>query len=761
MTTGLWNARLGLGLCMVLVGCASSGAQKDSEQTALLDDAPHAFALAQPELGALPANCFDYTDAPQSAVVAETQAKKGFSASLSAGAAIAAIVTDKINNEKEKEAKVKEALKWISYCFPGYNLVIAQPHDGSTQHMKGAVYVTTLKLSDTTYRAYVFKSGVFYQAGDLGYKNWAYSGYFSKSADGRTVTFSASALPERRAGWTSGPQCQVTTRGSIDRQRYYGLVSPASHDTQNLRMLVDDLRSCFPDYNLMVMHDEQPHGWTSPPSSVVWASSYTMQDEVAAGESTEIGKFGPGVSGRGHYDVWVFKTGTFQNRGDGGYDNWAFYGNHSSSADGKTVTFFEPTPSDLSFDPAATFGDVDFGSNTAEFSSTKDGPYPGCSYHGSVPKDADQLVQSLVTEYQRCFPKANVLVVKSVDQFSFSFLSGLRHIATVNGRSVFLLDGGVVSNAGDGGYRNWGYSGVFERDGNAVYFSTDPNSHPSAGKSVLNGGAGDPMEQHPGGDDGGRRPEVPRDHAACRPDGLVATKGVATPYCRAYQGDGREWLGEGRTRRVVGYFNGGRTGADGKPYYLVKNIPWSKLTHINYAFAHLVNDRIAIGAEGPTNPATGMEWPGIPGAELDASLPYKGHFNLLTKYKKLHPRVKTLISVGGWAESGSFYTMTTREDGTVNQSGIDAFADSVAAFLRTYGFDGVDIDFEYPTALDETGNPQDWDAARARRKGLPQAYDALMRTLRERLDLAGAGDGHYYLLTSASSASGYIVRGME
>ncbi|MFD4393418.1 glycosyl hydrolase family 18 protein [Kitasatospora sp. NPDC058478] len=270
------------------------------------------------------------------------------------------------------------------------------------------------------------------------------------------------------------------------------------------------------------------------------------------------------------------------------------------------------------------------------------------------------------------------------------------------------------------------------------------------------GDAGDPFDASPDGR--GTKPAASGD---CRPEGMTPTPGVAARYCDVYDGAGREWVGNDRTRRVVGYFTGWRAGVNGDPKYLASNIPWSKVTHVNYAFADVKDNRISIGdPNDPANPATGLSWPGEKNA-MDPSLPYKGHFNLLNTYKKQHPAVKTLISVGGWAGTRNFYAMTTNADGSVNQPGIDAFADSVSAFLDQYGFNGVDIDYEYPTALPNTGNPLDWDVSNPRRKGLQQGYNALMKTLRTKLDRSGADKGRYYLLTSAGSSSGYLVRGLD
>lgn len=274
-------------------------------------------------------------------------------------------------------------------------------------------------------------------------------------------------------------------------------------------------------------------------------------------------------------------------------------------------------------------------------------------------------------------------------------------------------------------------------------------------------------------------PFAPRSHAAddssCRPDGLYQTAKTDVPYCTVYDKDGREKMGADHPRRVIGYFTSWRDGKNGMPSYLVPNIPWDKVTHLNYAFAHIdKQNHISVGDDGPNNPSTGETWPGVKGAEMDPSLPYKGNFNLLTKYKKQHPNVKTLISVGGWAETGGilnpdgsrdatggFYNLTTNSDGSVNTDGINTFADSVVKFLQTYGFNGVDIDYEYATSMNYAGNPDDFSVSNERRPYLMAGYVALMKTLREKLDAASAADKKYYMLSAATSASGWILRGAE
>jgi chitinase len=60
--------------------------------------------------------------------------------------------------------------------------------------------------------------------------------------------------------------------------------------------------------------------------------------------------------------------------------------------------------------------------------------------------------------------------------------------------------------------------------------------------------------------------------------------------------------------------------------------------------------------------------------------------------KKQNPALKTLISVGGWGGSEAFSNIASSE---ISRK---VFADSLMNFITIHGFDGVDIDWEYPTS---------------------------------------------------------------
>ncbi len=129
--------------------------------------------------------------------------------------------------------------------------------------------------------------------------------------------------------------------------------------------------------------------------------------------------------------------------------------------------------------------------------------------------------------------------------------------------------------------------------------------------------------------------------------------------------------------------------------------------------------------------------------EIDWSLGGRDRDNLakLAALRKQHPHLKLVASIGGWTRSDRFS---------------DVFADPALrarfirggiAFLRTQGFDGIDIDWEYPGAI---GIP----CATSRTCDRPEDkrnFVAFGRELRAALDAAGAADGRRYLFTIAAA----------
>ncbi|KAG1150656.1 hypothetical protein G6F37_001650 [Rhizopus arrhizus] len=120
---------------------------------------------------------------------------------------------------------------------------------------------------------------------------------------------------------------------------------------------------------------------------------------------------------------------------------------------------------------------------------------------------------------------------------------------------------------------------------------------------------------------------------------------------------------------VVGYFPNWLYGR-----YTPSKIDFSKYTHIYYAFA------IQNTASSPTWSDSGV---------FDSYVAY-GFPKLISLAHAAGTKV--LVSVGGWSGSTQFSTMAA------SQTNRQAWIDWNINFIKQYNTDGVDIDWEYPTA---------------------------------------------------------------
>jgi chitinase len=74
----------------------------------------------------------------------------------------------------------------------------------------------------------------------------------------------------------------------------------------------------------------------------------------------------------------------------------------------------------------------------------------------------------------------------------------------------------------------------------------------------------------------------------------------------------------------------------------------------------------------------------------------------VTALKSQNKALKVFIAVGGWAAGGATFSNMVKTSGSRS-----IFIESAVSFMKTYGFDGIDIDWEYPAATDRDGVPAD------------------------------------------------------
>ncbi|KAJ6600740.1 hypothetical protein B0H10DRAFT_2230831 [Mycena sp. CBHHK59/15] len=172
--------------------------------------------------------------------------------------------------------------------------------------------------------------------------------------------------------------------------------------------------------------------------------------------------------------------------------------------------------------------------------------------------------------------------------------------------------------------------------------------------------------------------------------------------------------GTGRTMRNIGYYAGW---ADRRPCGVIapNQIDWSGYTHAHFAFAVISQaSEIAL-------------------ASADAGL-----LQQLVAQKSANPALKVLIAVGGWDFSEGDPTRNVFSVMIGSAATRAAFIASAKTFLTTYELDGIDIDFEYPGAIER-------DAPATDTPNLTQFFTELRAALPSAIISCATPAGYWFL----------------
>ena len=202
-------------------------------------------------------------------------------------------------------------------------------------------------------------------------------------------------------------------------------------------------------------------------------------------------------------------------------------------------------------------------------------------------------------------------------------------------------------------------------------------------------------------------------------------------------------------KHIVGYFTQWGIYSGFFEKNLVANGTAAKLTTLNYAFSNISPDLQCSQGDSWADyqrPFAATE--SVNGQADTAGQSLLGNFQQLRELKQLYPKLKIMISIGGWTWSTHFSQAAEPQNrAAFVQSCLDQYIKGnlpgAAAGAAAGIFDGVDIDWEYP---DNIGNgnvygPQD-----------TANFTGLLTEFRNQFDVLSKQTGEKYLLSASLPA---------
>lgn len=129
------------------------------------------------------------------------------------------------------------------------------------------------------------------------------------------------------------------------------------------------------------------------------------------------------------------------------------------------------------------------------------------------------------------------------------------------------------------------------------------------------------------------------------------------------------------------------------------DLPYEKLTKINYAFANVNNVTGEVFLSDVWADAQYMYPSDVAvNTTLSNSTQLYGNFNQLYKLKQKNRNLKVALSVGGWSFRENFALPLSSEAGRLK------FCSSSLELIADLGLDAFDIDWEYPKNQADSDN---------------------------------------------------------